>query len=234
MANLVVSKAKTDKFDAQRSRKFAQIRAVLGTDGDSGTAIALCAGNESWLDIQIGATTLTCDFSADPNSKQGTPPDAPARRRINAVGFAQQSGIVDIGAGVHNYDATLVSVPDISLLAVPFTAEDWDTAALHDNTDPTKLVAPVAGRYLVTAAVGFLPNPTGIREVILHVNGIQPRGYGQQIHDASTPATAESMMATSAIIPLSAGDYVQVWVAQSSGGPLDLYPSSQAQMQKIN
>src|SRR5262245_3465821 len=49
MEKLIVYKSKTDQFDAQRPRKFAQVRAVLGTDGDSGSPVTLCPGGESWL-----------------------------------------------------------------------------------------------------------------------------------------------------------------------------------------
>jgi hypothetical protein len=64
MEELIIFKAKTDRFDAQRPRKFAQLRAVLGTEGDSGVPAELCAGNETWIDLRVGNTDFTCDFSA--------------------------------------------------------------------------------------------------------------------------------------------------------------------------
>lgn len=140
----------------------------------------------------------------------------------------------DFSAGAHNYDATHVTVPDVSYLWVPFPTKDWDTANILDGTDPTKLVAPIAGRYLVTAAVGFSGNGNGLRELILFVNGVtRPTGFGQQMLPPVVGGE-ETFLSTSAILDLNTGDYVQVVVAQNSGGPLDLYPSSQVARRAIS
>src|SRR5262249_3121212 len=71
-----------------------------------------------------------------------------------AICWNEQPSPGDFGVGVH--DDTTPSVPgDSSYFAVPFTKEAWDPANMHDAGAPTDLIAPVSGRYLVTAAVGF-------------------------------------------------------------------------------
>jgi hypothetical protein len=78
-SDLAVFKAKTDSFDAQRPRRFANVRAAIGTDANPAS---LCSGDQTWVDVTVGIQTLTCDFSSS----------APLpRRRLKSVPFAQVS-----------------------------------------------------------------------------------------------------------------------------------------------
>ncbi len=138
---------------------------------------------------------------------------------------------------------------DLSDVNVPFASEAWDTADMHDPGAPAALIAPVAGRYLVTAAVGFRETASpadpssNLRGLVITtdfgicfgaVSTAIGGCFGGVLVNAteSTPALA-TVMSTSAILDLAAGEVVQIDVAQSSGGPLYL-DSSQAQMQKLN
>lgn len=115
MKDLKVFNSKTDRFDGQKTRRFASMRAVLGSDA---SPIQLCTGAETWLDVTVGTTTLTCDFSADDDPKN--PPPAPARKRVNGVPFAQQVSVLSTcpsdsaRAGsvcVDKYEASVWSIP---------------------------------------------------------------------------------------------------------------------------
>lgn len=77
MSELTVFNAKTDRFDGEKSRRFASSRALLGSDV---SPVDLCSGTETWLEVAVASQTMTCDFSSK----------APrARRRIPSVLFAQ-------------------------------------------------------------------------------------------------------------------------------------------------
>ena len=80
MTDLIVMNTKTDSFDGQKPRRFASIRAVLGSDTNP---IELCAGAETWLDVSVGSQTFTCDFSAKAPQN---------RRRLVSVPFARIPG----------------------------------------------------------------------------------------------------------------------------------------------
>jgi len=133
---------------------------------------------------------------------------------------------------VSAYASGTVSVPDgPAYFTVPFDVEYYDTANMHDNvTDNGKFFAPVDGKYLVTAFVGFSNSAVGIREVIMFDSA--GRFFGQVITGASPQQ--ETIMTTSAIIDLSAGQYISLVVTQNSGGPLDLYAGRKVQLQKLN
>ncbi|MBY0274433.1 hypothetical protein K2Z84_03755 [Candidatus Binatia bacterium] len=144
MIDLVVFKEKTDSFSIQRPRNFSRIQAVLGTAGDSGTPIELCSGGDTWVDVTLGATTLTCAFSDDENSKVAPPP--PARRRLNAVAFAGEagtgggSGIAQIDTGPGLQGGPITSTGTISLDAPTCTGTQkltWNGSTLSCATDAT-------------------------------------------------------------------------------------------------
>jgi hypothetical protein len=135
MQDLRVFKAKTDRFDGQRPRKFGEIRAV----GSDAQPIELCAGAETWMDVTVSTTTLTCEFSADPNSKPGVLPDAPARRRLQSVAFARESSHSETcdlctettDVSVRVFPSGSISIPTDTNFPVPFDMERWDTNGLH-------------------------------------------------------------------------------------------------------
>lgn len=77
MRDLVVTKTRTERFDGERTRRFASIRAILGSDA---SPVQLCSGYETWVDVSVGFQTLTCDFSSK------TPE---ARKRLQAVAFSR-------------------------------------------------------------------------------------------------------------------------------------------------
>ena len=76
----------------------------------------------------------------------------------------------------------------------------------------------VAGVYTVSAAVEFAQNATGNRQVHIYTNGSE--------HSRVTVPSVGSGLATrvshSAIVELAAGGYVECFVFQDSGGPLNI------------
>jgi len=139
MSALVAFKAKTDRYDAERPRKFAQLRAVLGTAGSSGTPVQLCPGDETWLDVQVSSNpALTCDFSANPPQ---------ARRRFQTVPFAHEcetcvTGPQGPGAIVKDANGTAIG---------PFEGD-------FGSTDQTALLTTSGGRVamVLTNTGGFV------------------------------------------------------------------------------
>lgn len=113
------------------------------------------------------------------------------------------------------------SISNLTLTAVNFNAADsWDTDALHDTvTNNNRITIPsgLGGKYLCIANVIFGASATGDRFVEWRVNGTTEY-RGQFVKSA----TATTELNYSAIISLSAGDYLEVMVYHSAGGALNI------------
>lgn len=196
----------------------------------SGSVTSITAG--SGLDATPNPITGVGTISVD------APTCSAATEKLQWDGSSFQCGVEstapDIGVGIQNSGVAVTSGP---YFTVPFTSEDWDTANMHDAGAPGDLVAPVAGRYLISAVVlfGETASPTdpnfNLRELIIFKSG--GGSFGQVLTNATTSSPVEETgLSTSAILKLAAGEVVHVVVTQSSGGPLNL--TAQAQMQKLS
>ena len=122
---------------------------------------------------------------------------------------------------------TAITIPSASASTVlSYDTTDFNVGGVFDTTKPTRMTAPVAGRYLITASVRWDSNANGRRVVALNVN-YPATGWAQIARSsvsgywATTPAFYPEQTAQ-AIYKLNAGDYAEVWVAQDSGSTLDL------------
>lgn len=151
---------------------------------------------------------------------------------VGSAAHAQTAGIADrvqngaIGPGqfapsmpaAHVTRGTNQSIADSAFVPVAFDSERYDTAAMHDNTtNNSRLTAPVSGIYLVSAEVVWSPNPSGDREIALTVNGGE---YQISFQDVAATTTRYQQATTQ--VRLRAGDYVEAWVFQASGGSLNI------------
>ena len=110
------------------------------------------------------------------------------------------------------------SIEDSVTTAVAFDSERYDTAAMHDNSaNNSRLTAPVAGIYLVAAEINWPPDPDGNRQLHLRVNGAM-----SDIVIQSVAPTASNTLQATTQVRLQAGDYVEAYVFQDSGGFLNV------------
>jgi hypothetical protein len=108
------------------------------------------------------------------------------------------------------------TIPNDNSTFLTFDAEDYDTADLHStSTSPERLTAPVTGVYRFSFGVLWLPDSTGVRQLVLERNGVI-----QQV--VATPASSGFLTQNgSSDLKLAAGDHVDVLAYQSSGGDLE-------------
>lgn len=102
---------------------------------------------------------------------------------------------------------------------VSFDVEVYDTDGMFDPADPTKLTIKTAGTYLLTGAVRWAPNATGVRTI-----GIVPNDNGIAWFAADTrvaSASEATRHGVSTVTRLAAGDYVELTAYQTSGGALN-------------
>jgi hypothetical protein len=239
MADLIVEKVKAEsRYDSVKRRPYGRIEATIGNDANP---VDLGTG-EAWLDVTIGSATLTCDEG----KRVSVPPvSPPARKRVQSVAFAREAehsetcetcstapSLPDFGVGVRIPNGT-ISLSDGASLVLPFSIEDWDPSNMHDGGDPTALVAPVAGRYLVTATARFSANPTGIREIYIKAAHAMDSETLGQVIAAATPIQ-DTILTTSTIANMGIGEVITITVTNgNSGATLNLL-DLRATMQKIN
>jgi hypothetical protein len=124
--------------------------------------------------------------------------------------------------GCQVYLTANLSLANNTGVIVNWTAENFDTDAFHDlSTNTSRLTVPSGkgGKYLVSAMGVYAANATGVRGTALRLNGTTYVGeYANSICGSGTNQGTTVV----AILDLSAGDYVEVDVFQTSGAPLNL------------
>lgn len=109
---------------------------------------------------------------------------------------------------------------------VPFGAgsEAYKThASMHSTvTNNTRVIAPKKGVYLVTAAASFAPSTNGFRTASIGKNGARQATEVGIYNSAALPVGANVTLPHIALeITLDVGDYVELFMFQNSGGPLN-------------
>lgn len=183
----------------------------MATEITAAGDIIVGTGSGTFDNLPIGTTNqvLTADTTVSPYKVKWATP---------------ASGSTFVGVSV--YGGTL-SVANNTSTAVPFTAENFDTSSFHDNTtNNTRITIPTGkgGYYQVNLASGtFDPAAAGVFYFQIKKNGTDI----METPSAKLFTGAYAGQGYSYIFSLAAGDYIQLYANQSSGGALNLY-SNQA------
>jgi hypothetical protein len=97
-------------------------------------------------------------------------------------------------------------------------AEDYDSANLHSASNSSRLTAPVAGVYRISATIQWSTGAS-VRQIALVKNGGVPDPA--DLEGTFTPVGVRENQSTSTELKLAAGDYMEV-VALMSGCPCTL------------
>jgi hypothetical protein len=168
--------------------------------------IVVGTGNATYDNLPIGTTgqVLTADTTVSPYKVKWA--------SVAAAGF--------VGCSV--YASSNQSINNATFTYLNFNSEEFDTDSFHDNsTNNSRITIPSgkSGKYLVVGNVHFSPNATGGRSFYLYKNG------SADIFSIDIPtssATYDTSQNFSLIRDLTAGDYLQLRVYQTSGGALDV------------
>ena len=114
--------------------------------------------------------------------------------------------------------ATVQSIPNGAWTPLAFDTIDLDTHGVHAAATPSRFTAPYAGKYAVAAQCDFAANATGARELKFGINGASSTASNK----ATVMAVSgyDTALANATELILAAGDYVEVWAWQNSGGAL--------------
>ena len=124
-------------------------------------------------------------------------------------------------AGVSLYKSTAQTVSNTTFTAITWDSERYDTDSYHNNSTNTSRITIPSGKsgyYILTGSNVWDVNATGNRGLELRKNGTSlyylffQDGFAS--NDGTYPFTST--------INLTAGDYIEVFCWQSSGGNLNL------------
>lgn len=114
----------------------------------------------------------------------------------------------------HSVTQSLTTSTSTALL---LDTEDTDTDGGHSTvTNTSRYTCQTAGTWLAMASVPWTGNATGKRETYFRVNNTTD--YHSVAIDCNRNVTHAT--ATSGLIPLSVGDYVEIWGYQDTGAGL--------------
>lgn len=111
------------------------------------------------------------------------------------------------------------SVLNGTATALNFNSERYDTDNIHSTSSNTsRLTCVTPGRYSISTNIRFDINATGYRKVGILLNGATYIAFQTQ------PAVSgvETDISLTTQYQLVAGNYVEVWVQQNSGGALNV------------
>lgn len=120
------------------------------------------------------------------------------------------------------YKTTNTTCGHNSSTAISFDGERYDASGMHNPAvNPSRVLAPAAGKYLVTGNVQFASNGTGHRSLSIRLNGTTT--LANQALPAVTPVSGEKTeINISTVYDFAQNDYVEMLAFQSSGGNLDV------------
>jgi hypothetical protein len=132
------------------------------------------------------------------------------------------AGAVFVGCSV--YKSANQSLTNATLTAITFDSEYFDTDSMHStvtNTSRITVATGQGGKYLLIGNLVYAANATGFRQFFIRVNG------SNDWYSANNPAYAGNSsfpfyIGSQFVLTLAAGDYVELFGMQNSGGALDV------------
>jgi hypothetical protein len=141
-----------------------------------------------------------------------------ARWRVTGSSVAAAAGVTGAvqGSAFHN---TTQALANATFTALNFNSEDYQVGALHSTSvNNSRITIATTGKYLFIATVCFVPNATGQRIIVGKINGTT---FFDKL-DFPTNGTQTFEAQLSKLIALTAGDYVEIFAFQDSGGSLNV------------
>ena len=193
---------------------------VAASNTSRSATITLTADASRTIDISSTNTNISGTVNATGGLNVGSATGA-ATGEIKASASIRQSTAITARA----YNSAAISISTATWTLVTYDSERFDTDGIHSTSSNTsRLTASVAGHYIISWTGQFATNATGIRGAMIRLNSSGAAGSGVPIasvlHDASSAASTNLTVTT--VYDMGAGDHVEAFVYQSSGGNLDL------------
>ena len=182
-----------------------------------------------------GTVTVTNEMATVIDAKGdlvgGTGADTFARLAVGANGTVLTADSVETTglkwvapasaySGASVYNSAYISLTNNTDTTLTFNTENYDTDSYHSTSSNTsRLTVPSAGKYLITANVGFAANATGYRFAKIQKNGTT--NVSSIGTNAAPNGTFDTHINNSVVVDAAASDYFEIIVFQNSGGALN-------------
>lgn len=154
------------------------------------------AGETTTLTGKLGQVSAAITFLLNP-------PHAYAYKPVNGALASSTWDVVSLGAELY----------------------DWSVTGMHStSTNSSRITAPETGIYNIEAFAKFEANAAGSRGLEIKKNAAGVETGGTQVYqEYRLPATNSTGFISASIdYPLTAGDYVELFVWQNTGGALNV------------
>jgi hypothetical protein len=200
--------------------------------GTTGQVLAKASGTDmdfSWVAQDDSNAIQNAIVDAKGDLIAASAADTPARLAVGAnnttlvADSTAATGLKWVGfRGCSLYQTvTSTSIANNTATAMAYGAEAYDTDGFHNNsTNNSRVTIPtgLGGYYQIRLNTRFEPNAVGSRRGMVYINGAQVTDL-PEYNNATTYNTGIG----SVILKLNAGDYIEHFVIQASGGSLPIY-----------
>lgn len=177
-------------------------------------------------DVSKGASAALRG-QAGPQGARGQAGSEGARGPAGSAGAPGGSSLpVPIPAARVNAGGVTQNITGSTETPAAFPAEEFDTASLHSNvTNNTRLTAPIAGLYQVSAGVQWssvdATTARALRIVVNHSGDLNAAVHAE-VEGAPPAGNHYARQNVSTLVKLAAGDFVEAWVYQETGASIDI------------
>ena len=153
-------------------------------------------------DVNDAMEAVQAELGTNPSGSEAT-----VAARLAFVGArVYNNGNLAAGTGTNTY--------------LTFNTERYDTSSIHSTSSNTsRLTVPTTGYYSISASVMFAANIQGVRGVDIRLNGSTQIAQDRRNAVLNSDVTLITLTTT---YQLTAGDYVELGVYQTSGVSLNV------------
>lgn len=130
---------------------------------------------------------------------------------------------IQVASAARAYRTTNQSITTGTLTAFSPDTVDFDSDVYWAVGNPTRLTAPRQGKYTVGCSILWDTSTTGNRSVYVVKNGVT----GTRLAGEQMPANNGGILNIATTLNLVAGDYVEFYVNQNSGGSVNVVATEQ-------
>lgn len=124
--------------------------------------------------------------------------------------------------GVGVYNSGNQSITNTTSTALTFDSENFDTNGYHSTSvNTSRITVPTTGYYQVSYGVEFAANVAGRRYSWISRNGTSAERFAEVIALATTGGATHAQSG-GVLMYLTAGQYIELYVYQDSGGALNV------------